>query len=473
MGAHRYWRLFMPKSFNGSNVAMAEVEMATTPGGANVIGSATAAASTSFNSSSNPPAMLNDGTKTGSNWWACATGAFPCWTSFDTGSSVDINEIRLWARADSAQDQCPFSGTVQWSDDNINWTNYWSWFEPASSSYYPLGTLFTYVNPALAPATTWAYDEGGTAIVVDNKSLVARSLSSTAGSIMARRPITSALTYWEIALGSTLTGSCRIGVCTTGLTGLVLPGADLTACAYDSGGTVKINNATVATLVSYTASDNIGVAVRSDLALIWFRKNGGGWNNDVIANQDPANGIGGISLSTLTGGGYGIRPAFGGSTFAQATALFASTSWIYTAPTGAQSIDVRNSSAVSGGIAQRGSSFTTYKAADAVTPPTFLATSSFPAQRGAVLPGAWYGNQKIWTPAAPMTKISGQVQESGSPVAGRRVLLYDQATGALIGTTLSDGSGNYAVPALGHADVFAVFIDPPYDAMIFDNLVPL
>lgn len=49
-----------------------------------------------------------------------------------------------------------------------------------------------------------------------------------------------------------------------------------------------------------TTGDVIGVAVDIGAGLIWVRSNAGGWNNDIITNQNPALGIGGFAIG-LTG----------------------------------------------------------------------------------------------------------------------------------------------------------------------------
>jgi hypothetical protein len=71
---------------------------------------------------------------------------------------------------------------------------------------------------------------------------------------------------------------------------------------YSPDGNVRVsnqpNNSTVslATIVSYSTSVYIGVAVDLDLGLLWFRVNTNGtWNNSASAN--PSSGIGGFDLT--------------------------------------------------------------------------------------------------------------------------------------------------------------------------------
>lgn len=75
---------------------------------------------------------------------------------------------------------------------------------------------------------------------------------------------------------------------------------------YYGDGSVFFNNATLTTLAAYTSNDVIGMHVHHGLKKVWFRKNAGGWNNDVIANQNPDTGVGGITFAAL---GDPISPA--------------------------------------------------------------------------------------------------------------------------------------------------------------------
>jgi hypothetical protein len=52
-----------------------------------------------------------------------------------------------------------------------------------------------------------------------------------------------------------------------------------------------------------TTGDVVGFAIDIGAGLTWARRNAGNWNNDIIANQNPATGTGGIPIS-LTGALY-------------------------------------------------------------------------------------------------------------------------------------------------------------------------
>lgn len=66
---------------------------------------------------------------------------------------------------------------------------------------------------------------------------------------------------------------------------------------YDDGGVYRAN-AQIATFATYTVGSVLCFAV--DGANKWWGRVGSGnWNNDVIGNQNPATGTGGISITTL------------------------------------------------------------------------------------------------------------------------------------------------------------------------------
>lgn len=86
-------------------------------------------------------------------------------------------------------------------------------------------------------------------------------------------------------------------------------------------GSVATNNATAATYFTYTTSNTVGIAVDFFNQKVWWTKNGTTWNNDIIANQNPATNTGGFTAFTSPGvfGGGGnpyatVYPAFGSLT---------------------------------------------------------------------------------------------------------------------------------------------------------------
>lgn len=179
---------------------------------------------------------------------------------------------------------------------------------------------------------SWAAFSSGDAfsnnITFSNSNL---TITSSSGLVHARSciqlPGSPSLVYCSFT--ASVTGANGLGITNTTLpaAGTTL-GADTNAVIYRSDGTVFTNNATATTLASYTAGDVIDMAIDQNHSKIWWRKNGGNWNNDVIGNQNPATNTGGYTYSvtgtllfvaaqiSATSGAWIAN--FGGSTFTYA-----------------------------------------------------------------------------------------------------------------------------------------------------------
>jgi hypothetical protein len=98
---------------------------------------------------------------------------------------------------------------------------------------------------------------------------------------------------------------------------------------YFQSGTIYSNNAsTGVTIGSVVSGNNIGVAVDLTARRIWFRRNGGNWNNSGTAN--PATGVGGFVV-----GAGDFAPVIGIAQLNDvATANFGASAFVYTPPSG-------------------------------------------------------------------------------------------------------------------------------------------
>lgn len=194
-------------------------------------------------------------------------------------------------------------------------------------------------------AATFSTSSKSTAVTLSNSNLTA-TVSSSTGVVAATVNI-SGKTYFELTHGTTLSGTASLGLIRLGAqtysTTLIGGDSSSTGVGYRSTGAVYLNNTTSTTLATFTVSNNIGVAFDPTLKLVWFRVNGGNWNNDVIANQDPANGIGGIDISSIGGT---LTAGWSASATASATFLPDSGTWVYSAPTGFYGLSTQQSSAV-------------------------------------------------------------------------------------------------------------------------------
>jgi hypothetical protein len=114
-------------------------------------------------------------------------------------------------------------------------------------------------------------------------------------------------------------------------------------------------------LGAVAVNDVIGVAYDGDNSLLWFRKNGGNWNNDASAN--PATGAGGVFATIRQG--YTPYVAFiaGGPSTDVMTANFGQTSFAFTAPSGFAAPDATGGGG-GGGVA----GWSSFKLTTTITP---------------------------------------------------------------------------------------------------------
>jgi hypothetical protein len=123
-----------------------------------------------------------------------------------------------------------------------------------------------------------------------------------------------------------------IGVCTgSQLLGTYMGQGE--SISWWKAGTIEFNSGTVATIGGFTTGDVLDMAVDLDAKLVWFRKNGGDWNNDVLANQNPDGNVGGASFAGIPAGPYyvGICMIYD---YEQYTMNFGATPYTYAAPSG-------------------------------------------------------------------------------------------------------------------------------------------
>lgn len=301
-------------------------------------------------------------------------------------------------------------------------------------------------------ATTWDSVFKSAGVTLSGGSLTATITSGTS-QVGASRTVSGPV-YFEVTIGASLTGSMSVGLVNGqyNMAGGTLLGADLNGIGYQNGGAVKINAATISTIMTFTAGDRIGVAYNPQTALIWFRKNNGNWNNDVIGNQNPVGNVGGISLATMTAGR--LFPALGATTVTPnqaGTAAF--TTFTDTAPTGYVTIDTIQSSATNADKAKTGNGQVTSANNQPVT--THVQVCEFNASAL-----GWYGHMNGPTTVSPNVPVplasvlhDGVVgtaySETISAAGGVSPYTFALASGALpTGTSLSAGviSGTPSAP---------------------------
>lgn len=147
----------------------------------------------------------------------------------------------------------------------------------------------------------------------------------------------SAKIYFEIVADNTTSfvGQYAIGISSRlhslSVNENIAVGFDAHSAGYFNDGEVHINTTLVATLAGWVATNNISVAVDRVNAKIWFRKNGGSWNDS--GTDSPATNAGGYSLSAL-GSEVAYPQVEWRGVNHKGTGKFKPSDWTYAAPIG-------------------------------------------------------------------------------------------------------------------------------------------
>jgi len=118
-GAHRYWRLYVDAVLSGSTIAIAELKLSLTPGGASVTTGGTASASNAAVSAASNAFDGSGGTR-----WATAPSQVPGWLAYDfgAGNTKDIRGFSIISENVAGYDsETPSRFQLQYSDDGVAW----------------------------------------------------------------------------------------------------------------------------------------------------------------------------------------------------------------------------------------------------------------------------------------------------------------------------------------------------------------
>lgn len=181
---------------------------------------------------------------------------------------------------------------------------------------------------------SWNSADKSATITLSGSNLTATKGSTGLGGVRSTANFGTRKVYFEIDPAGTIDADFGIGVAmsTATLTNLL---GGTNSVAYYNNGEVWTNNVIASTIATWTASDIICVAWDGSAELIWFRVNGGNWNNSGTAN--PATGTGGISCAHFTAAVFAVfqaRTATGA-----VTANFGASAFSQTVPSGFSGID--------------------------------------------------------------------------------------------------------------------------------------
>jgi hypothetical protein len=162
--------------------------------------------------------------------------------------------------------------------------------------------------------------------------LTVTNTTTSAGGIRGTGSKTTGKIYWEttwVGTPSAARFTCGIGTSASALISLDSTGATVRT----DDGFIRVNGAIQASIGAFASGDIAGIAFDLGVSRIWFRRNGGNWNNSGTA--DPATNVGGYDISAM----FPASAAYPSvhisvSTAIAATANFGATTFAFAAPSG-------------------------------------------------------------------------------------------------------------------------------------------
>lgn len=303
-------------------------------------------------------------------------------------------------------------------------------------------------------ATTFDPLQKSATMTLSNGNLTATNSSAVDGA-RATRPFNALRSYFE-ATCSTITGSPAVGFAGQ-LWGNAadLGSQNLSLGYHPTTGSVTCNAISIGTAAVATAGQRIDFAHARDLFMVWIRVNGGNWNNDVNAN--PATGVGGFDYST--------RIASPDSQYPGVTATAAGTVWninfaapVGAVPAGYSLLDTLPSQGISSKPKH-----------------IFAALTSSVAFVMKVLTNKALNVMSLGSQFVGITNtyVQGTIKEEGVLVGGRKVEVFDRASGELLAVGFSAADGTWKLPVKGRGAVRVVASDPSlYNSQTYDNVIP-
>lgn len=135
MAAHRFWRLRIPTKQDGAQaVHLADVYLATSAGGSDIVPTATLSASSALNATYLVEKLADNDAST---YWASAYSTYTGpsgamsggeWVQFEFATAQDIVEVRVRSSAPGSS-YWPKDMALFWSDDGVTWAFHRAWID--------------------------------------------------------------------------------------------------------------------------------------------------------------------------------------------------------------------------------------------------------------------------------------------------------------------------------------------------------
>jgi SPRY domain len=210
-------------------------------------------------------------------------------------------------------------------------------FGPAftSANANPLG-FGDWVVPS--PTTLASFDGANVNVALSNANLTVRLTVGISNSGARSSTLKSAgKFYFEVTMTQTHGAFDAVGILSaSGTMGDFVTNGTNCVAIYRAAGNIFSNNANSGrTLGAIASGDVIGIAIDLNTRKGWMRKNGGNWNGLAIGSENPATGLGGVTIAPTVS--FAPAVGFGGTGIAandESTANFGALAYQTAAPSG-------------------------------------------------------------------------------------------------------------------------------------------
>src|SRR4051812_35981435 len=159
--------------------------------------------------------------------------------------------------------------------------------------------------------TTWSATDKAAGVILSGGNLTATNVGGAAGAVRSVHAILTGKYYWEYLWTTTSGAVTGIANGTADIAGGGVVTTVVGASVVNQNGIIGVNSSTqLATLGTISAGSTICLAVDMDAKLIWYRNGAAGnWNGS--ASNNPATGVGGLSIAAIAGGALSIHALYG------------------------------------------------------------------------------------------------------------------------------------------------------------------
>lgn len=293
---HRFWRLYANAVNSGTQWAVQELQMRETVGGVDLCTPTTVitASSTYDDNPAYGPAKAVDGTYEGggTGFWS-AKDAAPQWLALDFLTPKDIKSLTIYPVDTGAANSTAASNfSLQWSDDNSDWTTVQTWGGMTTGWVAGTGRRFL-VTPV--PVAGWDAATVVSPLELSSPAVVTlpTGYSAIAKTVKSNVALTGKC-YWEVLISSCIPS----GGPTTG--------AGIAESTFNFGGANLGNNSTIdsggmwlngnmyfegsvafSSGWSFDPGQSMMFAFDADTGRLWVGKLGIGWYGNPGANTTP------------------------------------------------------------------------------------------------------------------------------------------------------------------------------------------